>query len=851
MSEQSSHIIKESFPVLGMSCASCAAKVDKTLNRQSGVKVAAVNYASSMATVEYDEQLTNCKILQKAVQEAGYDLVIERRVSENGLEESQRQQYESLKRRAFYSLSISTIILVLSMSFPHEQFVKYISWLLATPVVFWWGRDFFRNTWKQLKHGSCNMDTLVAGSTGIAYLFSGFNLIFPEIWTSRGIEPHIYFESAAMIVGFILLGRTMEAKAKARTNTAIKQLMRLQPHSVTVQKDGCPQEMSIEQITRGDLIVVKPGERIAVDGIVVGGASYVDESMLSGEPMPVSKHVGDKVFAGTVNQKGAFKFKAEKTGDDTLLAHIIHLVQDAQGSKAPIQRLVDKVASIFVPAIILIALLAFGAWLLLDPIDGFTHGILALVTVLIIACPCALGLATPTALMVGIGKGATHGILIKNAESLEIAKKVDTIILDKTGTITAGKPQVQSFLWEPTLIDTIPLQAVLASLEQLSEHPLADAIVKHITTKPVDITDFESFTGMGIKGCHKGTTYLVGNKRLLERYGLRLSPSMEKQSKVLDLSAQTVIYFADKQQILALIGISDPIKTTSTAAINDLKKQEIDIHLLTGDNENTAKALSSQLGISHFKANVLPADKAAYIQQLQQTGHTVAMVGDGINDSAALAQADLSIAMGTGSDIAMEVAGMTIVSGDLSRIPAALTLSKLTVQTIRQNLFWAFIYNLISVPIAAGVLYPICGFLLNPMIGGAAMALSSVSVVTNSLRLRRKRLSSTMQPLSYPIEKEEMQSVPSCPPPDDIANSNECIISNNQPIMKQTYKVEGMMCQHCRKHVEKALNSIEGVTATVTLDPPVAEVVFHDKHYSLEELQAVVSEEAGDYIIKN
>lgn len=819
------NIIKESFPVIGMSCASCASRVDKTLNRQAGVKQASVNYASAMALVEYDCQLTNPETLQRAVQEAGYDLHIVHEEAVDEVEKAQKQHYESLKRRAIYALATSIVIMLIGLFFSHYPFVPYLMWALATPVVFWFGRDFFRNAWKQLKHGATNMDTLVALSTGIAYLFSVFNLLFPEVWTSKGITPHVYFESAAMIIGFILLGRTLEARAKSQTNTAIKKLMGLQPQSVTIVEDGQTKVIPIQQIAQGMQLIVKPGERIAVDGIVTEGNSYVDESMLSGEPIPVSKEQGSKVFAGTINQKGAFRFRAERVGSDTLLAHIIHLVQDAQGSKAPIQKLVDKVAGIFVPTIIGIAVLSFLVWWLLDPSEGFTHGMLALVTVLIIACPCALGLATPTALMVGIGKGAEHGILIKDAESLEVAKNVDAIVLDKTGTITEGKPKVNALFWDPLLTDTLLYKQIFRALEKLSEHPLAEALVQYLPETDVVVSEFESLTGMGVKGCHEGVTYYAGNQRLMEQQGLTSSPFLQAKAQQMSTEAQTVIWLASEHQILAVAGISDPVKATSQTAITELQKLGISVYLLTGDGEETAKAISTKLGLQHYQAKVLPHEKAAFVKDLQQQGHIVGMVGDGINDSAALAQADLSIAMGSGSDIAMEVAGMTIIASDLQKIPAALTLSKLTVRTIHQNLFWAFIYNLISVPIAAGVLYPICGFLLNPMIGGAAMALSSVSVVSNSLLLKRKRIEpeKDIEPIIEPIKEEKT--------------------------MKKTFKVSGMMCQNCRKHVEKALNSMDGVSAIVTLDPPVAEVEFTGAERTLEELQAFVTEEAGDYTL--
>ena len=627
------------------------------------------------------------------------------------------------------------------MAFMDLPYANYVMWLLATPVVFGLGRGFYANAWRLLKHRAANMDTLVAVSTGIAYLFSVFNLFFPDFWRSRGIEPHVYFEASAVIIAFILLGRLLEARAKSRTADAIKKLMRLQPQTVTlVNEESYP----LEKVSVGNLLLVKPGERVPVDGMVVSGESYVDESMLSGEPLAVSKRTGDRVLAGTINQKGSFVFRAEQVGHDTLLAHIIRAVQDAQGSKAPVQKLADRIAGIFVPTIMAISLLSFLGWVLLAPTDGFTHGLLALVTVLIIACPCALGLATPTAIMVSIGKGAERGILIKDAESLERARRVNTVVLDKTGTVTEGRPQVTTLLWKH---EDDRHAAAFHALEKRSEHPLAEAVTHYLENSFLQleknissIGEFESLTGRGIRGRVDGTRYYIGNRRLLDEQKIAIDPQLAQEADRLEAEAQTVVWLADEHEALAMAAIADRVKPTSIQAIRRLQRQGIDIHLLTGDNEATARAIAAQTGIRHYQACVLPQEKAAYIGHLQQEGKTVAMVGDGINDSAALAQADLSIAMGTGSDIAMDVAGITLLKGDLGKLSEAIRLSHLTVRTIRQNLFWAFIYNIIGVPVAAGVLYPICGFLLNPMIAGAAMAFSSVSVVTNSLRLKSKRL---------------------------------------------------------------------------------------------------------------
>jgi Cu2+-exporting ATPase len=618
-------------------------------------------------------------------------------------------------------------------------YANYIMWVLSTPVVLIFGRQFFVNAWKQTKHRSANMDTLVALSTGVAYIFSAFNTLYPQYWHSKGLHAHVYFEAAAVVIAFILLGKMLEERAKGNTSSAIKKLMGLQPNTVTVVHHGGHQmEMPIAKVKVGDTLLVKPGEKIAVDGTVSEGVSFVDESMISGEPIPVEKKQGERVFAGTINQKGSFQFTADKVGGDTILAQIIKMVQQAQGSKAPVQRLVDKIAGIFVPIVIVISILSLIAWVLLGGENGLTQGLLALVTVLVIACPCALGLATPTAIMAGVGKGAENGILIKDAESLELAKKVNAIILDKTGTITEGKPVVTDILWLNNDETRLP---VLASLENASEHPLAEAVVKHIgKVQNLPVHHFQSITGFGAKAHVGNSMYYVGNASLLKTNNISIASQLESSATKWLSEAKTVIYFADEKQALAVIAIADKIKETSIQAVKELQAAGIEVYMLTGDNQSTAKAIAAQVGIKNYKAEVLPAHKADFVKELQQQGKVVAMVGDGINDSNALAQADVSIAMGKGSDIAMDVAKMTIISSDLSKIPQAIKLSKYTVKAIRQNLFWAFIYNLIGIPIAAGLLYPINGFLLNPMIAGAAMALSSVSVVSNSLRLRSKKL---------------------------------------------------------------------------------------------------------------
>lgn len=731
--------IKNTYPVLGMSCASCAARVDKTLNGLPGVYQATVNYATAVAQVEYNPEICSDATLQSAVQDAGYDLLVDTgEDAADKAEEIRLTRYRKIKRRTVAALLLSLPVMVISMFFEDISSLKYVLWILATPVVFGLGREFYINAWRQLKHGTSNMDTLVAVSTGIAYTFSVFNLLFPDFWFSRGIEPHIYFEAASVIIAFILLGRLLEERAKQNTSSAIKKLIGLQPKTVIIIVDSDERTVPITAVQKGDTILVKPGERIAVDGVVVTGESYVDESMLNGEPVPMHKQSGEKVFAGTINQKGTFRFIADKIGSDTMLAQIIRMVQDVQGSKAPVQKLVDRIARFFVPAIISISIIAFVAWIFLAPTNGFTNGLLAMVTVLIIACPCALGLATPTAIMVGIGKGAEKGILIKDAQSLEIAPKIDTIILDKTGTITAGHPIVIESLWENGFEHS---RKILYSLEKLSEHPLSDAVVNTLQNeKEISIDKFENVPGKGVKGVVGSQTYYAGSLSLLNDNHITIASHLQELANKWTQEAKTLVWFADSTQAIAAIALTDEIKQTSAQAISQLQEMGVEVHMLTGDNAISAQAISRKVGINHYKAGVLPNEKAQFIKELQANGKKVGMVGDGINDSAALAQANLSIAMGQGSDIAVDTAMATILSSDLLKIPETIRLSQLTIKTIYQNLFWAFIYNLIGIPIAAGIFYSVNGFLLNPMWASAAMAFSSVSVVLNSLRLKRKRI---------------------------------------------------------------------------------------------------------------
>lgn len=735
-------IIKETFPVLEMTCAACAVTVESMLKSTKGVRDAGVNFANQTAWVEYDEQETKPADLQNSVRSIGYDLVVNVEDPAAVQEAAQLKHYNDVKTRTIWSIILSLPVVAIGMFFMHMPYGNYISMALSAPVVFYFGRNYFVTAWKQALHGKANMDTLVALSTGIAFLFSAFNTFFPEFWHARGVHAHVYYEAAAVVVAFISLGKLLEERAKSNTSSAIKKLMGLQPKTVWVIADGIEQEIPIAAVKVGHIILVKPGDMIPVDGVVSNGSSYVDESMISGEPVPVSKSNGDKVFAGTVNQNGSFQFTAEKVGGDTILAHIIKMVQQAQGSKAPVQKLVDKIAGIFVPVVIAIAILTFLTWIFIGGENAFTYALLNSVTVLVIACPCALGLATPTAIMVGIGKGAENNILIKDAVSLELGHKVNAVILDKTGTITEGKPIVTDFEWDNTA-DAQRLKQILYTLETQSEHPLAEAVVNNLRTEGISgraLDKFESITGRGVKGSIDGNNFFIGNHKLISENKITTSEKLQTLARKLQSEAKTVVYFSAGKKVDAVIAIADKIKPTSKAAIEALQEKGIAVYMLTGDNEQTAKSVAAQVGLKNYKAEVLPSQKADFIMELQSKGKIVAMVGDGINDSHALAQADVSIAMGKGSDIAMDVAKMTLITSDLQSVPKALNLSTKTVRGIRQNLFWAFIYNLIGIPLAAGILYPVNGFLLDPMIAGAAMALSSVSVVTNSLRLRGAKI---------------------------------------------------------------------------------------------------------------
>ena len=735
-------ITKKVFPVLNMHCAGCANNVEKIVRKLPGIVDATVNFATNTLSVSYEADKLTPGEIRAAVLSGGYDLIVEEEnLREERQEEAQQQHYRKLKRQVIGAWIFAVPMLLLSMVFMHVPYSNEIQLLLTLPVLILFGGSFFTGAWKQAKMGRSNMDTLVALSTSIAFLFSVFNTFFPEFWYSRGVEPHVYYEASVVIIAFVLTGKLLEERAKGNTSAAIKKLMGLQPKVARILRNGLEEEVLIDQLQVGDLVVVRPGEQIPVDGIVSEGDSFVDESMISGEPIPVEKKKGDRILAGTINQRGSFIINASQVGSETVLARIIRMVQEAQGSKAPVQRIVDRVTGIFVPVVLGIAVLTFILWIVIGGMDYFSYAMLSAVSVLVIACPCALGLATPTALMVGIGKAASQHILIKDAVALEQMRKVNVVVLDKTGTLTEGHPTVSGWLWAVTQEDYF--KGVLLAAEQKSEHPLAGAIVASLQGEekvvPAHLDSFESITGKGVRVIYKGDLFWVGSHKLLKDFNASLPDVMADMMVQYESEGNGIIYFGRENQILAIIAVSDPVKPTSAEAVKELRQQGIDICMLTGDGQRTALAVAGKLGIDRFVADALPDDKQEFIRELQLQGKTVAMVGDGINDSQALALADVSIAMGKGTDIAMDVAMVTLMTSDLLLLPKAFNLSRQTVKLIHQNLFWAFIYNLIGIPIAAGILYPLYGILLNPMLASAAMAFSSVSVVLNSLSLGRRK----------------------------------------------------------------------------------------------------------------
>ncbi len=727
--------------ISGMTCASCVAKVEKALKNVNGVEEASVNFASEKAKVIYDETKVTKNTLIQVVEDAGYKASFEQASNQNNLNKEKELELKTLKNKLIFGVVIGSILLLGMFhelgidSIPMWLMNPWLQLILTTPVQFWVGSRFISGAWKSLKNKTSDMNTLVSLGTLSAYFYSLFATLFPSFFTSKGLEPHIYYESVTIIIVLILTGRYLEALAKGKTSMAIKSLMNLQPKTAIKIHNGEEKKVSVDDLQINDLVLVRPGDKVPVDGIIIKGSSTIDESMVTGESLPVEKNVEDSVIGGTINKTGSFEMRINKIGKDTLLAQIIKLVEDAQNSKAPIQKIADKITSYFVPVVIIIALITFFIWTFV--LGNFTFGLLNAVAVLVIACPCALGLATPTAIMVGTGKGAESGILIKNAESLEIAERINSIVMDKTGTLTNGKPQVTDII---AVNDTeANILSIAASMERNSEHSLGEAILskgkeQNITFKEVNY--FGAIPGKGIEADVENITCFFGNKKLMEEQKINISENVFRDVEKLSEQGKTVMYLSTEEKLLGLIAVADTIKSNAREIIASLNKKGIEVAMLTGDNKLTAEAIARQLGISRVFAEVLPVEKADYIKKLQHEGKIVAMVGDGINDAPALAQANLGIAMGTGTDVAIESSDITLVKGDLKTVLISIELSKKTMRTIKQNLFWAFVYNILGIPVAAGILYPF-GIMLNPIFAAAAMGLSSVSVISNSLRLKR------------------------------------------------------------------------------------------------------------------
>jgi len=736
---------KTTISVGGMTCAACVRRVESALGSVDGATDATVNLATGRATVIHQPDWAGVERLKKVVSEAGYEFL---GVPEPGLEDpveaARVREIKELSTKFIVGVILSVVIFMGSMQvwFPYlrsipRQIMLLVLFVLTTPVVFWVGSRFFSGAIKAAKQKTTDMNTLVAVGALSAYLYSTLATFIPQLFEGAGIKPHVYFDGAAMIITLILLGRLLEAKAKGKTSMAIKRLMGLRPKTARVVRDGKEIDIPIETVIKGDLILVRPGEKIPTDGVIVTGSSAIDESMLSGESIPVAKKIGSEVFAATMNKSGSFTFKATKVGADTALAQIIRLVEEAQGSKAPIQRLADKVASIFVPVVFCIAVLTFVIWYFFVPMPIFSRALLNFVSVLIIACPCAMGLATPTAVMVGTGLGAENGILIKGGESLENAYKLTTIAFDKTGTLTMGEPEVTDTLAADGMSQEDVLK-IAVSIEAVSEHPLAQAIVekgREENVFPDEVSDFEALSGLGARAVLGGRKCILGNLRLMEKEGIVMN-GLDRGAKRYASEGKTCVFVAKGNQIIGLMALSDVPKASAGKALATLKAMGLRTVMITGDNEKTAHAVGDALGIDQILAEVLPGDKADVIRQLQTQGQVVAMVGDGINDAPALTTADIGIAIGAGTDVAIEASDITLIRDDLRSVPMAIRLSFQTMRVIKQNLFWAFFYNSLGIPIAAGVLYPFLGILLNPVFAAAAMAMSSVSVVGNSLRLR-------------------------------------------------------------------------------------------------------------------
>ena len=793
---------KVALPVQGMTCASCVIRVENSLKKVPGVVGATVNLATERATVEFDPATAGVQDFAKAVESAGYTLVtVQPEKADEDHERAEREAaYQELRTKFIVSAILTTPVMLLSMlsmttwvPLLHTismDTLNKILFLLTTPVLLWAGQRFFIGFWKTLKHFTADMNTLIAVGTSAAYGYSTIATLFPELLVSADPSragPEVYFDTTAVIIALILLGRLLEARARGRTSEAIKKLMGLQAKTARVIRNGEERDIPVEQVKIGDSVIVRPGEKIPVDGEILDGHSAVDESMLTGESLPVEKQRGDKVIGATINKTGSFTFRATNVGQGTVLAQIVRMVQEAQGSKAPIQRLADQIASVFVPIVIAIAVLTFIGWYFIAPDGMLAHALINFVAVLIIACPCALGLATPTAIMVGTGVGAEHGVLIKGGESLERAHRVNTVVLDKTGTITKGEPEVTDLV----VLNGFAKEEVLriaASVENKSEHPLGDAIVQYARAQEITLitpANFNSITGQGVIAVVDDHLIAIGNRKLMDEQKVDVRDSESVLEKLIN-AGKTTVLLAIEGKLAAIFGIADTVKTNSPVAIAELHKLGLEVVMITGDNRRTAEAIAQQVGVDEVLAEVLPEDKADQVKKLQAQNKIVAMVGDGINDAPALAQADIGIAMSTGTDVAMEAADITLLHGDLTGAVTAVKLSKRTIRLIKQNLFWAFIYNIIGIPLAAFGM-------LNPMVAAAAMAFSSVSVISNSLRLKRFTFGTGPRATSH------------------LQNVQKGKTPMSETIKQQTVKVEGMTCGHCEMTVEKAVKQLPNV----------------------------------------
>lgn len=769
-------------PIKGMHCASCAFIIKDRLSGVEGVEACDVNFATEKANLSYDPQKTNIPALSEKIKPLGYEFATapvadshaqhtmpDGTVMEGGMDHSQHlglnqskdeklKELAEQKKKVNFVLPLSLTVFALMMwdilatnvkDFPMvpipADLMGKVLFVFASITLFWIGKPFLDGVVRFVKYRVANMDTLIGLGTLTAYVYSSVLVLFPDLIEKFGLPEATYFDVAIVVIGFVFYGKYLEAKSKLKTGEAIEKLMDLQAKTALVERDGKEVEIPISEVVVGDILIVKPGGKIPVDGVIVDGKSSIDESMVTGESIPIDKIAGDQVIGGTINKQGALKVKATKIGADTLLAAIIKMVEQAQGSRAPIQKVADSISSIFVPAVLVIAVVAFVVWVVVGSqfmpmTEAVTLGMLAFVGILVIACPCALGLATPTAIIVGVGRGAQNGILIKNAESLEKLHKVNTLVVDKTGTITRGKPEVTDVVVVSEKVNEVEVLSLLGALEKNSEHPLAVAIVEETAKRSLQLAkveEFEAIEGMGLKGTINGEEYLAGNMALMRKIGVKFD---ETAVQTLTKQGKTPVLLANKKEVLAIIAIADQIKDEAKEALKQLHKLGVRVVMLTGDNENTAQYIASQVGIDQVFAEVLPQQKADKIVELQNQGLIVSMAGDGVNDAPALAQSDVGIAMGTGTDVAIESADITLLGGDISKIPHAIALSKKTMATIKQNLFWAFAYNVIGIPLAAGLFYPFWGVLLNPAFAGLAMALSSVSVVTNSLKLRFVRI---------------------------------------------------------------------------------------------------------------